>query len=463
MAAVTAWSLVLTYGFALWLGLYLVARDPRSTRLRLTGMGLVAYSVTLAQILLPGAAPNLGPWVGLILLLLPAIFWIRALIELLPEEMTHRARLAELWRTVFWPAVLVVAAFDSGINVLFIAGAVVLLPMLALVGLVWWSARQQRTRQALALPLVFTIFLGLSLGLLLLPTGLLSSWWGLLLLGVDLIGLGLAIARFDAFDLGEALVPDMVRSFVAAGLAAVVLGGQVALAIGLATGPTLPMLVLLLATVATAIALATFADSLGVVLDWLALGRLPGVPSARADLRAVASALPRVDSALDLAALDEVELARLTRRALGHFGDLPRLAASPLTRLPLVERRLAVRGAPGDALERAAELKAVLAEGVARLKPRTGQEFGTSDEWRHYNALYFPYVVGLKPYSRRVDAGRLDPAAREALAWLRDSVPERTLYNWQTAAARLVAADLRARADRDRSSTVPEAIPTRAG
>jgi oxygen-independent coproporphyrinogen-3 oxidase len=41
--------------------------------------------------------------------------------------------------------------------------------------------------------------------------------------------------------------------------------------------------------------------------------------------------------------------------------------------------------------------------------------------------------------------GARDPAARAALEWFRTAVPERTLYNWQTAAARLVARDLRER------------------
>ena len=116
-------------------------------------------------------------------------------------------------------------------------------------------------------------------------------------------------------------------------------------------------------------------------------------------MRAAASALPRAAERPDLAALDEAEFAHLTRRALSHFGDLPRLAASPLTGLPLIDERLAVRGAGDDALERAAELKGLLAESIARLKPRAGGDFGTSDEWRHYNALYFPYVAGLKPYA----------------------------------------------------------------
>jgi transposase len=54
-------------------------------------------------------------------------------------------------------------------------------------------------------------------------------------------------------------------------------------------------------------------------------------------------------------------------------------------------------------------------------------------------------VAGLKPYSRRADHDTLDDSAQAALDWFRTSVPERTLYNWQTAAARLVAQHLRER------------------
>jgi len=57
---------------------------------------------------------------------------------------------------------------------------------------------------------------------------------------------------------------------------------------------------------------------------------------ARDDARAAASALPRLDAERDLADMDAAEFARLTRRALSHYGDLPRLAANPLTRLPQI-------------------------------------------------------------------------------------------------------------------------------
>lgn len=454
------------YSLALWLGLYLVRRDPRSPLLLLTRLGLVAYALALACDLLAGVT---SPDAALVLLrlrwpllLLPALCWTGALIYLLPEDAGYRERLSWSWR-IFLPlmfALLLLLSLGTGLIVNpsraasggagvvpVVFGAVVLLPMLVLAGQVWRATRRGRTRRAIGLLIVVTLFVALSTGLQVVPLGWLPRPWTFLALGIDLLCLGLAIAAFDAFDQGESLLSDMMRAFDAALLAALVFGGQVALVIVLATGPTVPMLTLLLAAIATIIAAVTFGDALGDVLDRLALGRLPRLRAARAELRATASALPRANPTLDPATLDEAEFARLTRRALSHFGDLSRLAASPLINLSLVERRIAARCAPDDALERAAELKAVLAEGIARLKPRTGGDFGASDEWRHYNALYFPYVVGLKPYSRRAASGHddhTDPAAREALAWLRASVPERTLYNWQNAAA-LVARDLRAR------------------
>jgi hypothetical protein len=51
--------------------------------------------------------------------------------------------------------------------------------------------------------------------------------------------------------------------------------------------------------------------------------------------------------------------------------------------------------------------------------------------------------MGLKPYSRRSDHDGLDSTAQAALDWFTLYVPERTLHNWQNAAAKLVAQDLR--------------------
>jgi hypothetical protein len=270
-----------------------------------------------------------------------------------------------------------------------------------------------------------------------------SRAWSVLAIGLDLVLLDVAIAWLDAFDEGETLRPDLIRSFAGASFAALLFGSQVALAMRLGAGFDLPMLALLLATIAAAIAVQTLAGPLQALLDRLAFAGAPGLQRARADLRGAAEALPRLDTEVDLAALDPAEFTRLTRRAFSHYGDLPRLASSPLTRLPQITARLADRRAPDDPLERAAELKRLLAESIARLKPHDVGAFGSSDEWRFYNALYFPYIVGLKPYSRRNSHDGLDPPAQAALAWFQQTVPERTLHNWQNAGAKLVAQYLR--------------------
>jgi hypothetical protein len=190
------------------------------------------------------------------------------------------------------------------------------------------------------------------------------------------------------------------------------------------------------------VAVEVLADPLAGVLDRLAFSRSPALRADREALRRTEAALPlRSGSPLD--DVDDDAFARLTRRALGHYGDLSKLMASPLTALPAIDARLAQRGAADQPLERANELKALLADRIAALKPRDGGDFGTTEQWRHYNSLYFPYVVGVRAYAQNATAAGLDPVARQAWQWLVTEVPQRSLHNWQNAAAKVIAADLR--------------------
>jgi hypothetical protein len=202
--------------------------------------------------------------------------------------------------------------------------------------------------------------------------------------------------------------------------------------------------VLLFSILAIALAVEVLADPLAGVLDRLAFSKSPALQADRAALRHTGAALP-LRSVDPLDDVDDETFARLTRRALGHYGDLTKLVASPLTALPVIDERLAARGAPDHPVERANELKAVLADGIGRLKPRDGGDFGTTEQWRYYNSLYFPYVVGVRAYAQNATASGLDPTARQAWQWLVTEVPQRSLHNWQNAAARLIAADLRGR------------------
>jgi len=458
---------IIFFSYALWLGAYLLARNPFNPRLSLTGGGLGAYALAVGLHILSAYTPDLAlaqsllRWQGPFLFL-PALFWVGAMIYLLPDDLSLRPSLIRGWLYGLVPGVFFFYLLHISLNPTFPGFAVsdlspvtwsylllvasILLPLLAVLGLLFYHFRLLKPKKPLAVILVATLFFGLGAGLLLLPVfNWLSRTWGVLGIGLDLILLGLIIAVLDAFDEGEALLPDFFRAFDAALFSTLMFAGLVSLVMVFGTGITFPMLILLLAIIAAAILQQTFLDQFETWLDKVAFVSLPQLQQARAELRVTSKTLPKINNTLHPNDLSEAEFARLTRRALSHFGDLSRLATSPLTRLPVVEANLAGRDAPNDTLERAAELKSLLTESIERLKPRDKGDFGTSDEWRYYNALYFPYVVGLKPYSRRTSHNGLNSVAQQALDWFRTAVPERTLYNWQTTAAKLVAQDLRER------------------
>ena len=89
------------------------------------------------------------------------------------------------------------------------------------------------------------------------------------------------------------------------------------------------------------------------------------------------------------------------------------------------------------------ELRALLAERIAGLKPRDGNDFGTTEAWRHYNALYFPYVVGVRAYAQNATA-----ASRQFGSWNATTSPGPTPRACSPAARR--------RASRSTSPNVPE-------
>ena len=202
--------------------------------------------------------------------------------------------------------------------------------------------------------------------------------------------------------------------------------------------------VLLFTSLAIATSVQVLADPLAGLLDRLVFSRAPVLRADRETLRRTQSALP----------LRFGRSPRRRRRRHVRPADPPRAGSlrrpvqagrQPADRAAAIDERLAARGAPDQPLERAIELKALLADRIAALKPRDGGDFGTTEQWRHYNSLYFPYVVGVRAYAQNATAAGLDPTARQAWQWFVTEVPQRSLHNWQNAAARLIAADLRGR------------------
>lgn len=280
-------------------------------------------------------------------------------------------------------------------------------------------------------------------------------WYAVSVLGLGYVAVGIWFARLNAIENGEAFLPDVMRSYDYSFLIAAIFGGQVVLAMWSGPGATDTMIYLLLGTITAAIAIQVYLDRVQGLLDRIAFANVPWLRQERAELRKVENLLPRVNMT-DPLTIEEDEFTRLTRRALSNFGDLTKLATSPLTNLPEVHRRLAARGVEPSTLERARELKVLLTEAIERLKPLSGEPHGTTDEWRFYNALYYPYVVGMRPYSVTAVHSFDEPHHQEVLNWFRTYVPERTLYNWQNAAAALIAGHLR---EQEEIAVSPETRP----
>jgi hypothetical protein len=399
------------YGFTLWLGAYLIARNSQNITVQLTGWGLLAYALALAiQIIFDQFI--------LLILLVPALLWIGAALHLLPQESQPRALLIRLWLVTAIPLAILtlINPWFAAIIILALAGCAGMIAKLAL-------GSHSPFKNTFALLAVVALFVTLSLGLLILPLGWISLSWSMVLLGLDLIFLGITITVWDAFDEGQTIRAHLARSFVSA----LYYAGALALIARLFS--TEISLILLLITFG--ILTQTFSDAIQSTLDRLTLSQK--TIRERQTLRQTADALPLLESALPDLTNDE-QFTRLTRRALSNLGDLPRLAKSPLVNLPGIEG--------SNPMDRAHALRSLLIKSIQRLKPQSDARFGTTDEWRYYNSLHFPYVLGLKPYTRRLDVNSLDESSRAALDWFQASVPERTLHNWQNAAAQLIAEDL---------------------
>jgi hypothetical protein len=446
MAALSA----VVFALSWWLGLYLVSRDPRKPILVCAAVGLCSFAVVVAvdAVRLAGAEPT-GPLsqVESYLSVLPGIAWFTVLLEMARSGESTRSRLSELAVTVVAAAALAGAAISGGVHPPLRAGhwlmfaSISLATLSALVLAVRRLRRGTSSRRVLVPVVLATLFFGLSNAILVIPLGLIPSWLALASTAFDVLLLGVAVALWDAFDEGQALRRGMRRSFVGSMAVALLFGGQVLIGLAVAGGHA-ALMVLLFTSLGGAIAINVLADPLAGLLDRLAFSRSPELRADRAALRRTEAALP-LRANHPLHDIDDETFTRLTRRALGHYADLSKLLASPLTALPLIDERLAGRGAPDQPLERANELKALLADRIAALKPRDGADFGTTEQWRHYNSLYFPYVVGVRAYAQNATAAGLDPVARQAWQWFVTEVPQRSLHNWQNAAARVIAADLR--------------------
>jgi hypothetical protein len=367
-----------------------------------------------------------------VLLCVPALAWAGAAIGLLRESLPERRQIERGWLVLSAVFLVTIAVLPRG-------GKLIALAPLAGGLVVLWRFRDAVHPRPL--PTAMTAAAGLyGLGLiaLLRPVDLGPPVLVLAAMGLDLMVLGFLVAVADAVDGGERLRPDLRRSAVGALAAALLVGGPATLTMLAAPGPRL-VTVLQFLVVAVVMGAVGLNGAVGRGLDGLAFGHDDRLRLDRAALLLLAETLPRRRERHTLVALSPEEFVRLTERALVDLGDLGRLLRSPLIDLPTVERRLTGPGLDRP-LARAVELRAVLVEGVARLKP-TGL-FGTTEDWRHYNALHYCCVIGLRPYDRSPATSGLDRDSLRALEWFRLHVPRLSLQEWRSEGAALVAARL---------------------
>jgi hypothetical protein len=417
-----------------WLGCYLVGRDPVRPVLQRTAAALVAYALAVACWTIAPYAPGLPlGTTAQVLLCVPALAWAGAAVGLLPDDLPERRQIDRGWLITSALLLLMVPALPP-------PGRLVVLAPLAGALVLLWRFRDAVEPRVLPAPLtVAAVLYGASLATVMVPIELGAPALVIAATGLDLAVLGFLVALADAVDTGERLRPDLRRSGFAAAVVALVFGGLATLT--MLASPDAATMTFQFALVAAAMSAAGLAGPLRRLLDRLAFADDERLRLDRVALALTAEALPRRKDRRALAVMTEQQFLRSTRRALDHYADLGRLLRSPLIDLPAVERRLLARGRPTDQpLARAVELRALLRESVGLLKPPG--LFGTTEEWRYYNALHFCTVVGLRPYARRVVSVGLDRDARRALEWFRQYVPQRTMRQWQAAGSRLVAHDL---------------------
>src|SRR4051812_39945539 len=112
---------IVTFSFALWLGLYLLARNPAKALLRYASLGILAYALSLAAEILSENTPSIGITATLLLMqqflvLLPAVFWTGALLQLLPETAPLRTPLAYWWSRGLLPIAALGYLFLAGLT-----------------------------------------------------------------------------------------------------------------------------------------------------------------------------------------------------------------------------------------------------------------------------------------------------------------------------------------------------------
>ncbi len=437
------------YFVSLTLAGYLLSRG-RFHPLSIAAAGaLISYALIQADLFLGHEFGAKAEWISRLLWIaypLPVALWARIAILLRPGD---QLALDRAWWTLLMPMAMVLVfggwvgselmdfqTHDPGplfwAYALYNVGVTVVAAWLLHQNFKATAPHDRAYRPFAVLRLAGLAYLS---GMICLLPGWFSSAFVFAVVEIDVIMLGIAAIVYDAISEGQAVRRDLSFTSLKVLLALIVIVTPWGVAI-LSANTWTPAHALALFGTLTVISLGIpLAGQIEQFLDRLLFKSTLHNVEARETLRTLMlNEARRPEASPAIANLDRADFIRLTRRALSHMQNLPRLAASPLTDMQIVAKRL---NHEANSIHRAHELRQVLAECIETLRPLSPEKFGTTDEWRFFNALYYPYVVGVSPYKN--SEGEVDGSTATMLKWFQVNVPPRTLYNWQNRGAEMIA------------------------
>ncbi len=234
MAALSA----LVFSLSWWLGLYLLARNPRKPVLAFSAVGLCSFAMAAAldAVRLVTHSALLGH-IEIYLVAVPGVAWFAVLLEIARADDSDRSRTGEIFLVSFVAALTLFGATLAGhVEGPLRLGHVVMCAVISLSTLgAMFVALRHRTRKIPLVGLIVTatMFFALANAILIIPLGVVPSWLALASTSCDVLSLGVAVALWDAFDEGQALRADMLRSFTGTGMVVALIGGQMLIAIEL--------------------------------------------------------------------------------------------------------------------------------------------------------------------------------------------------------------------------------------
>ena len=204
-----------------WLGLYLLARDPRKPVLALAAIGLCGFALVVAlDAVRTAGAPHLGlpSRLEIYLAAVPSVAWFAVLVELSRPGDRWRARTGELLLVgAVGALILFGAAMAGSVDGPLRPGHLLMIAVIStstLGAMIVAVRRPAQPTPVAGVVVIATLFFALANAILIIPLGIVPSWLALASTGCDVLALGVAVALWDAFDEGHALRADMLRSFV---------------------------------------------------------------------------------------------------------------------------------------------------------------------------------------------------------------------------------------------------------